>query len=208
PVALKYQFSAWALALMLLTAVAGGALARPRVRATAVGALVVLFGFGMAVCSLAQTPTPWSQVERLQAPPGPPTGPPTAEYPSLSSDPVTRRFVASLADGPSRFVVKRGAPMAILLTTGHRVADAYGVVNVSSYTGIDSLMTVERVEAVLDALREAGGNTVILPVPLDPSILPLLERRGFEVLTASGLRRNDRGRTRPLFRPWGPAARS
>jgi hypothetical protein len=131
PVALKYQFSAWTLALALLTIVAVRELAAPRLRRTAVGALVVLFGFGVAACSLAQTPTPWSQVERLQA-----AFAPSEE--GIEPDPLvppddasTRTFVTSLADGRDRFVVKPGAPVAILLTTGHRVADAYGVSNVS-----------------------------------------------------------------------------
>ena len=202
PVALKYQFSAWALALALLAAVAVGELAAPRLRRTAIGALIVLFGFGAAACSLAQTPTPWGQLARLQAPfvateavPDPsPLVPP--------DDAATRRFVASLADGRDRFVYKRGAPVAILLTTGHRVADAYGIVNVSPYTGIESLQTTQRVEAVLDALRDAGGNTAILPNPLDPSIFPVLQRRGFELLTPRGLRPYVAGRTRPDERLW------
>ena len=118
------------------------------------------------------------------------------------ADPGTRRFVASLADGRSRFVVRRGAPVAILLTTGHRVADAYGVVNVSPYTGVESIVTVERVDAVLDALRSAGGNTVILPTVLEPSILPLLARRGFEPLTQAGLRPWVARRTAFADRPW------
>ncbi len=202
PVALKYQFSAWALALVLLTAVAVRELAASRLHRTAIGALVVLFGFGVAACSLAQTPAPWGQIERLQAPFFPTEAVPDANPLAPSPDPAVRRFVASLADGPSRFVVKPGAPVAILLTTGHRVADAYGVVNVSPYTGIESLQTAQRVDAVLDALRDAGGNTVILPNPLDPSIFPLLERHGFELLTPNGLHRYVAGRTRALELPW------
>jgi hypothetical protein len=73
---------------------------------------------------------------------------------------------------------------------------------VSPYTGIESLQTVQRVEATLDALREAGGNTVILPNPLDPSIFPVLERHGFELLTPHGLRPYVAGKTRPAERFW------
>jgi hypothetical protein len=113
-----------------------------------------------------------------------------------------RQFIASLADGPDRFVYKRGAPVAILLTTGHRDADAYGVVNVSPYTGIWSLQTVQRVEQIVRVLRAAGGNTIILPDPLDRSVLPLLTRDGFALLTARGLRTYVAGRTRPLALPY------
>lgn len=202
PVALKYQFSAWALALALLTIVAVRELAGPQLRRTAVGALVVLFGFGIAACSLAQTPTPWAQIARLQAPFVPTEDVPDPDPLVPSGDPAVRRFVSSLADGRSRFVTAPDAPVAILLTTGHRIADAYGIVNVSPYTGIESLHTERRVEAVLDALRDAGGNTVILPNPLNPSIFVVLQRRGFELLTPDGLRPYVAGKTRPAGPLW------
>jgi hypothetical protein len=198
----KYQFAAWSLALMLLTIVAVRELAAPHLRRTAIGAFVALFGFGVAACSLAQTPTPWGQIERLQAAFVPTEAEPDPNPLAPSEDAVARRFVSSLADGRSHFVVKRGAPVAILLTTGHRIADAYEIVNVSPYTGIESLQTVQRVETVLDALRNAGGNTVILPNPLDPGIFPVLQRRGFELLTRDGLRPYVAGRTRPFDVLW------
>lgn len=201
PLALKHEFSAWALALALLTVVAVRELAVTRLRSTAIGALIVLGGFGVIACSLAQTATPWGQLERLNA-----AFVPTDESPDPRplvppNDPATRRFVTSLADGPSRFVVRPGAPVAILLTTGHRIADAYGVVNVSPYTGIESMYTTEFVEAALDALRDAGGNTVILPSPLDTDIYTVLERRGFQMLTPSGLQPGSEEQT-PLDMLW------
>lgn len=189
PVALEYQFSAWGLSLALLTVVAVQELAARRLRPTAVSAFVVLLGFGVMACSLAQTPTPWGQFERLST-----QYVPTEEQPDVqplvpSSSSKTRRFVASLADGRDHYVYKRGAPVAILLPTGHRVADAYGVVNVSPYAGVDSLETVQRVETMLDALRAAGGNTVILPNPVNSiSLIQALARRGFEPVTVRGMR--------------------
>lgn len=202
PVALKYQFSAWALALVLLTVVAATRVAASRGSRPAIAAVVVLFGFGVTVCSLAQTPMPWSQVERLQAPFVATEEVPDADPLVPPADAATRRFVTSLADGPGRFVAQPGAPVAILLTTGHRVADAYGVTNVSAYTGIESLQTEQRVERVLDTLRAAGGNTVILPNPLDPAIFKVLERRGFGLLTPDGPRPYVAGKTRPIRHPW------
>ena len=203
PDSLKHEFAAWALALALLAIVAIKELSTPRLRlrGSAIGALLALFGFGVAACSLAQTPTPWGQIQRLQA-----TFVPTAEVPEPNplvppDDAATRTFVASLADGPDRFVYKRGAPVAILLTTGHRIADAYGVVNVSPYPG-GSLQTVERVDEVLAALRDAGGNTAIVPNGVDPGIPRLLARRGFEVVTRRGLRPFAPGKTEPLALPW------
>jgi hypothetical protein len=189
PVALKYAFPAWGFALMLLTLTTVRALAARSDRRPTIATVAVLFGFGLCACSIAQFPAPWAQIERLTADVRPTPQAPYTTPLMPSTNPRTRAFVSSLADGPSRFVVKRGAPVAILLTTGHRVADAYGIRNVSPYTG-ESIFTVQRVEAVIAALRKAGGNTVILPDPLvTPSMFTVLEREGFRLLTHRGLRR-------------------
>ncbi|HEV7773071.1 MAG TPA: hypothetical protein VGO48_07300 [Conexibacter sp.] len=204
PEALRTTFSVWALAIVLLTYVALRMLARRPPLRSSIGAVTVLVGFGIAVCSVVQIPAPWSQLDRIQAGfvPQPdsryrhPLAPPT--------DPRTRTFVSSLADGPSRFVVRRGAPVAVLITTGHRVADAYGIVDVSPYTGVDSIHTVQQVDAVLAALRSAGGNTIIVPTRADPGIVEELGRRGFALATPSGLRPYDarRGLAGATQLPW------
>jgi len=188
PEALVATFSAWALALALLTVLVVRALAgRPAARPT-IAAAAVLLGFGVAACSLAQTPTPWSQIHRLDAAfvPNEESTVPTPYLPPR--DASLRTFVASLADGPGRFAYRRGAPVVLLMTTGHRIADAYGVVNVSPYTGVESIMTTVQLEKTLDALRDAGGNTVVMPERPDAVLLGTLERRGFRVVTRSGLR--------------------
>ena len=202
PDALIYEFSAWAFALALLTPVAIGALAGPRSRRMAVGALVALFGLGVMACSLAQTPLPWQQVARLTAPFTPTEFMPDPNPLAASPRPAVRRFVSSLADGRSRFVVRRGAPVAILLANGHRVADAYGLVNVTPYTGAESIRTSDHVQETVDALRRAGGNTIIMPIPWDPTIGPALERMGFQVVTDLGLRRYSTNRRTPTELPW------
>jgi hypothetical protein len=184
PVALKAVFSVWALALALLTVVVVGQLKAQPARRAPIAAVAVLFGFGITVCSLAQTPAPWSQIERFGTPYVPNEESDNGPRPLVpSTDPRTRRFVATLADGPNRFVYKRGAPIAIFLRTGHRIADAYGVRNISPYTGMESTPTEQRVEAVLDILEREGGNTVILPDPVDTGIFRVLERRGFRLVT-------------------------
>jgi hypothetical protein len=187
PEALVPLFSAWALSLALLTAVVVSHLASARTRRPSLAAMTVLFGFGIAVCSLAQTPMPWSQMRRLDAPFAPEPQAIGAEQPLKPElRPATRRFVSSIAVGPTRFVVKRGAPVAILSPVGHRTADAYGIVDVAPYTGRDSMETEERVEATIDALQHAGGNTVIVPREVDPKVFSVLDRRGFAVLTEHG----------------------
>ena len=202
PVALIYEFSAWALALALLTPVAFAALRARRPLDTAIGAVLVLFGFGVMTCSLAQTPLPWQQLARLQAPFVPTEVELDANPLAASPNPSVRRFVQSLADGPRRFVVRRGAPVALLLANGHRIADAYGLVDVTPYTGIDSLQTAERFRETVDALRRAGGNTIILPDPIDPLILPVLARMGFEEVTQTGLRPSRFNQPTLVREPW------
>jgi len=202
PVGLAFQFSAWGLSLALLTVVAARELAGRQLRPTAVSAFVVLFGFGVMACSLAQTPTPWGQIDRLTTAHVPTESQPDVQplVPSRSAE--VRHFVASLADGRDHYVYKRGAPVAILLTTGHRIADAYGVVNVSPYTGIDSLLTVQRIETMLDDLRAAGGNTVILPNPASSiTLFRVLAGRGFEPVTTRGMRPFSPSGA-PLEQPW------
>jgi hypothetical protein len=191
PDTLKSTFSAWAFALALLVVVVVREQARRPRRWPSVPAVLVLLGFAFAACSLAQTPAPWSQIERLRGPFAPQEELVSPRPLVPSRNPAVRRFVSSIADGPGRFVVRKGAPVAILLPSGHRVADAYGLRDVSAYTGIDSVPTVQRTEVVLDALRAAGGNTVILPNPVDSGIFQVLEARGFRLVTHRGLRRYD-----------------
>ncbi|HEX4805962.1 MAG TPA: hypothetical protein VFU94_08680 [Conexibacter sp.] len=217
PEALRTTFSPWALALVLLTCLAVRALAaRPR-RWPSPPVAAVLVGFGIAVCSVVQIPLPWQQLDRMAR--GFVAGEASLHRHPLvpPSDPRTVGFVASVADGPSRFAVVRGAPVAILLATGHRVADAYGVRDVSPYTGTDSIHTVEQVDAVVDALRAAGGDTIVLPatfdqqgnaseppVPVDPGLLRRLSQRGFALVTSQGLRpyRTERDLAAAVKAPW------
>ncbi|HKG02652.1 MAG TPA: hypothetical protein VKB03_05690 [Conexibacter sp.] len=202
--ALRTTFSVWALAIALLTYVALHMLARRPPLRSSIAAVAVLVGFGIAVCSIVQVPAPWSQVDRIQAGFVPQ---PDSRFPHPLAPPAdarTRAFVSSLADGPSRFIVRQGAPVAVLITTGHRVADAYGIVDVSPYTGVDSIHTVQQVDALLAALRTAGGNTIIVPTRADPGIFKELGSRGFALLTPSGLRPYDatRGLDGAAKLPW------
>lgn len=186
--ALRTTFSVWALAVVLLTFVALRALSAGPSPRRSIALVCALVGFGICVCSVVQIPTPWSQLERIEA-----GFVPNAEsrhpHPLVPpADARTREFVSSLADGSTRFTVVPGAPVALLVTTGHRVADAYGIVDVSPYTGVDSIHTVEQVRAVVAALRDAGGNTVVLPTRVDLGMVEAFAREGFELVTPRGLR--------------------
>ncbi|HEX7291781.1 MAG TPA: hypothetical protein VF250_11710, partial [Conexibacter sp.] len=180
------SFSAWALAVALLAVAAFRSLDAPHVRRRVAPALLVFFGLGLTACSIAQFPAPpWRQLHRLDDP----------RWEEVLSPPLTapvepdvREFIAGVADGRHRFVVRHGAPVALLATNGHRIADAYGIRDVAPYTGYDSLLTVEQVERTLDVLRDAGGNTVLLPRMDNADFNQILVRRGFELVTERGLR--------------------
>jgi len=202
PEALRTTFSVWALAVVLLAYVGLRSLSAQPLRRPSIATVAVLLGFGIAVCSVVQVPAPWSQLDRIEAG----LVPGTSRYPTpllAPADARTRRFVATLADGPSRFVYRRGAPVAVLLAIGHRLADAYDVANVSPYTGVDSIHTTQQVDAVVAALRRAGGNTIVLPATFDqsndgsevattdPGIFAALARDGFALVTLRGLRPYD-----------------
>jgi len=183
-------FSPWALAVALLAVVAFRSQAtRPRRSHTAM-TFVVLFGFGITACSIAQVPAPWSQIHRLRHPPPGQQSleTPLAAVPSGPPDQV-RWFMTSLADGPHRFVARHGAPAAILATTGHRIADAFGIRDVTPYAGFESILTVEQAERTIDVLRHEGGNTVLLPRLDDYDLNRILIENGFEILTKHGLHR-------------------
>lgn len=194
PESLVATFSVWALSLALLAIVVVRALAsRPRARPS-IAAVLVLAGVGVAACSLAQTPLPWSQIDRIHRP--------FTEFghESLYTRPLVppqesdvKTFISSLAYGPKRFVVKAGAPVALFMAVGHRVADAYGIEDVVPFTGPESIETVQQLDETIDALRSAGGNTVIMDTEggIDPQVYELMVKRGFMVLTTAGLRGPD-----------------
>lgn len=143
PEVLTNMFPAWALALTLLTIVALRHLAGARDRRPAPIAIACLFGFGLLVCSLAQTPAPWSQLDRIGR-----QGPPTF------AQPPGQEFVAGLT--------RPGEPVAVLMLLGHRMAAQLGIDNVSPYTGSQSIQTEEQMEDVIEALRTAGGRKLFL----------------------------------------------
>lgn len=192
PVILPSTFSPWTLALALLAIAALARMATQPGRLPGLATLAVLFGVGVAATSVAQMPWPPSQLERVDHPPAgvafePRTSPLSAPV-KPSADPAVQTFVASLADGPDRFAVREGAPVALFATQGHRLADAYGVVDVVPYTGPESIHTTEQLDESLDALADAGGNTALVDRAHVYRLGAALRARGFALLTQSGLR--------------------
>ncbi len=166
-------FSAWALALALLLVVVLQALARRPARRPAPGELAVLLGFGVAVCSLAQTPTPWSQVERLER---------SSAQPAYAHTP-TERFVDRATDPGERVL--------ILAPLGHRIAYDLDLVNVAPYSFIEAMPLERHLDEAVAALRAAGGRKLFLPLAQTyPEQLRALERDGFGVSQRGTVREN------------------
>jgi len=137
-------FSAWALALALLVvAVVRALLARP-LRRPALAELAVLFGFGLAVCSLAQTPAPWRQVARLERTTAPPRFVPVA----------MERYLAART--------RPGEQVAIFGRLGHRAAYDVGIVDVSPYNDLEAMFSRTQWRGALDALRARGVRKLFL----------------------------------------------
>jgi hypothetical protein len=139
------MFSAWTLALALLTAAVAQQIARsPKPRLT-IAHVAIFFGMALAACSLAQTPAPWSQIERLQK----------KAAPLFYTSSRLKQILVHYGDGK---------PEAIMSVLGHRVAYEAGVVNVSPYIGALLIVTTQQVSNTLHALRAAGGRLLVLPL--------------------------------------------
>lgn len=166
PEVLISLFSAWAFALALLLVVVVRAVrARPERRLTA-PEVALLAGCALAVCSLAQTPVPWSQLERIGR---------SAPTPQLQELP-TREFIAHSDASPGEHVL-------ILAPMGHRVAYELGLVNVAPYVSMISMPAVRQLTESLDALRAAGGTRVFASLgQILPQQLAMIEQAGFQVV--------------------------
>ncbi|HEU4701374.1 MAG TPA: hypothetical protein VFS37_02750 [Conexibacter sp.] len=155
-------FSAWALALALLLVAVVRATARAPSRRPRAVELLVLAGFGLTVCSLAQTPTPWSQVERLQR---------TTPSQTVARD---RQLVARFTEP--------GEPVALLIEQGHRIAAELGVDDVTPYAFIDSMMTRRQWDDMLAAFHAAQARRLIVPRrSVFQEEIDWLQQAGFQV---------------------------
>ncbi len=160
-------FSAWAFALVLLTIVALRS-ERSRERLPALPALLVLFALGLAVCSVAQVPRPWSEVARIAEDGG-------AEHP----------LVLSAMAAEVRHRTRPGEHVAIFVQVGHRVAREAGVVNVSPYPGFKQMPAREQLDDTLGLLRSEGGRTIFVGQKMPPGMAAYLQRRGWEQVRRS-----------------------
>ena len=106
--------------------------------------LLVFAGLGAMVCSLAQIPTPWSQIERIR-----------------DSQPHAVRVVTALEEAMRR-VTRPGEPVAVLVRPGHQISEEIGIVDVTPYANIDSMMTEQQWAKAIDALERAHGRKLFV----------------------------------------------
>jgi hypothetical protein len=161
---LTAMFSWWSLALALLVLVALPSLARWRRPGAAlpIAQVACVFGFCVAACSLAQTPTPWGQIDRLR------------QHVRGYEAPVGQRFVVRHT--------RPGEATAILILLGHRIAYNLGLDDVAPYTGTLSMPLHEQLDETIARLRAAGGRKVFLtPEHTGPDFQLALGDAGFRL---------------------------
>ncbi|MGN6190408.1 MAG: hypothetical protein ACTHOE_16075 [Conexibacter sp.] len=144
PMGLFVYFAPWALAVVLLLLAVLPGLAARRWRRVTLPELAILFAFGLVVCSLPQTPTPWSQVARIRDR----TAKPLYQFPE-EMDLV-------------RATTHPGEKVALITTLGHRIAYEAGIVNVSPYSSVESIATHEQLRTLLDAMHREGASKLYI----------------------------------------------
>lgn len=145
PQVLINVFSAWSLALSLLVIVMVRGIVEQTSRRPGLVEMLVFAGLGLCVCSIAQTPTPWSQWDRIalaQRDAGP-----------IERFMATQRAALAVA-------TTRGEPVALLMYEGHRIAEDLGLVDVTPYANVGSMPTRWQWARMLKALRRAGGTKI------------------------------------------------
>ncbi|HZV73492.1 MAG TPA: hypothetical protein VFF79_07235 [Conexibacter sp.] len=162
PMALFDFFAPWAFAVVLLLLVVVPALAARAWRRPTLPEIAVLVAFGLVVCSLPQTPTPWSQLARIRD---------RTALPVFEQLPAVQLVAAT---------TRPGEKVGILTTLGHRVAYDAKVVNVSPYSSIESIVTAGQLERTVAALRREGASKLYLPLALTrPEALAELQADGY-----------------------------
>ncbi|HEX7290375.1 MAG TPA: hypothetical protein VF250_04525 [Conexibacter sp.] len=137
-------FSVWSYALALLAVVALRAIALRPGRRPQLAELLVFAGIGVTVCSLAQIPTPWSQIDRIR-----------------NSQPHDVRVNTAIEES-IRERTRPGEPVAVLVRPGHQISEDIGIVDVTPWANIDSMMTVQQWTEMIRVLERSGGRKLFV----------------------------------------------
>lgn len=157
-------FAPWAFAVVLLALVVVPALAARGWRRPALPELMVLFAVGLVLCSLPQTPAPWTQVARIR---------------DRTPQPVFRQLEAQRLVAAT---ARRGEKVGILTALSHRVAYDTGVVNVSPFSSIESIATHEQLREAIAVFRREGVHKLYMSVRFTrPEEWAELQRAGWAI---------------------------
>jgi len=163
-------FFPWAFALALLTIPSVRALRSASLGSWPIAATLCVFGFFVIACSLAQTPTPWSQVARLER-----TGP------AIMRVPAGQRFVAEHT--------RPGEAVLLFMSLGNRIAVNAHLSNVLPYATAGSMPTMEQWVEAIDALKAVRGHKVFLDLgETSDEMQALLASAGFAFVTEDAQR--------------------
>jgi hypothetical protein len=160
PDVLIAHFSTWALALALLVIALARAVLAREPRRVSPPELAVLVGLGLTICSIAQLPLPWQQIERIES--------------SSSSAP----FVMAAARDFVAAQTRRGERVVILTPLGHRVAYEAGVTNVLAYPGPVQMPTVQQLGEAIRGMRAEGATKLFSDEELAREWASALARAG------------------------------
>ena len=159
-------FSAWSLALALMLVVAIRAIrARPR-RLPTFAEIAVLVGFGLAVCSIAQTPAPWSQLRRIR----------TTTGGQLLRPVAAEEFVREHA--------RPGERVMIVVEFGHRIAYDVGVRNVLPYSNREVILTNEQWLFTLRTAKRDHVRSIFVPTPFQLEVVERMRAAGYRIADA------------------------
>lgn len=166
PEVLTNMFPAWAFAVTLLTIATVRHLAERWESAPSLPAIACLFGFGILVCSVAQTPTPWPQVARIRE----------HAIPGEFRSPAKKRFIAAHT--------RPGEHVVLLMQLSHRIAAEVGIVDVTPYTAV-SIITKDQLTQTIAVLRDEGGHKIFIDEETQPELTFSLTQYGFHQSKAS-----------------------
>lgn len=170
PLVLINLFPAWAFALALLVVVV--VRAAPAGRRVSLPATVVLFAFALVACSVAQLPTPWGQVRRIE---GKLAAGQQSYMPAGAFRGVAVARVLAARTRPGERVV-------VFSPVGHRIARAAGVTDVSPYPGLGQMPAKEQFAETLAMLAAERGDKVFIAEPWSQDQLAALSTDGFQLV--------------------------
>lgn len=138
---------AWGFALLLLTVVCVRAWSASGWRLPAAPQLLVLFGFGLAICAVSHLSLPPRQLARLGRSP---FGPPVYEA-------TMRTFIQGYT--------QPGEKVVILVPMGHRIAHELGLTNVAPFAFMNAIVTRGQMRTLIETARRDRVRAIFVPLP-------------------------------------------